>query len=66
MLDLEIGLVCVAYLGDGNVPFAVGTKNQNLAVQNKIEETAEDILLFEAGSFSYEHGIGINKLTFMK
>lgn len=56
----------VAHLGDGNIHHVVVPGRDDHALLDRIRETVEDVVAELGGSFSAEHGIGIEKLGTMR
>ena len=57
--------LCCAHLGDGNVHYTAFPTSQDPDQHDAIIQQVEEIALDLGGSFSAEHGIGLNKLPSM-
>ena len=62
-LDLDPGLhnISVAHLGDGNLHFAGWPSTEDIEVHAAIKRAVEEETAALGGSFSAEHGIGLDK-----
>lgn len=64
--DAQARELTVAHLGDGNVHHVVLPGRDDPALFDRIRATVEDVVQELGGSFSAEHGIGIEKLGTMR
>lgn len=64
-MDPEAETVTVAHLGDGNLHFSVYPRAQDPQIHDAIVEAVEDEVQALGGSFSAEHGVGLDKLNSM-
>lgn len=65
-LDSGAKAIIVSHLGDGNVHYSVWPSSDDKETYNAIMEAVEGVVADLGGSFSAEHGIGINKLPSMQ
>jgi FAD/FMN-containing dehydrogenase len=65
-LDPGATTLTVAHLGDGNLHYSVIASSPDPALKDRIVSGIEDIVADLRGSFSAEHGIGLDKLPSMR
>ena len=62
---MDIQVMAVAHLGDGNLHFTAYPTRDEARLKDKVMETVEDVVAELGGSFSAEHGVGLSKLNSM-
>ena len=64
-LDPQADILFVSHLGDGNIHYSIYPSRQDETVKDALKDVVEEVAVGLGGSFSAEHGVGLDKKTSM-